>query len=394
MGQPIGAVSLLNGAGRHRSRKMETLFQFLNDYTLRNVLLGTAWIGVVSGSLGTFAFLRRQSLLGDVISHATLPGVVLAFLVWQRREIGILMAGAAGTGLLATALIQVVDTRTNIKRDGAMGVALAVFFGIGVLLLSMTQNLPTASKAGLDKFIFGQAAALVQSDVNALLAAGVVVLGALLVFWRELKIITFDPDFARAAGFRVVALEGGVVTLIVVTTVMGLQTVGVILMSAMLIAPAAAARQWTDRLSSMVLIAALIGGASGGAGAVVSAFGPQIPTGPVVVLALTAAVLVSLGLGRKRGLVWRWRRQRSNRMLADQDTVLRAMVALEAEHEVAGRGHPEAVVRMAVGQSAQVGQALNALRDTGLADLHDNGYWSLTERGRAEAMRHAQGQRG
>ena len=390
----MGAVSHLNGAGCSRSRKMETLFQFLNDYTLRNVLVGTAWIGVVSGSLGTFAFLRRQSLLGDVISHATLPGVVLAFLVWQRREIGILMAGAAGTGLLATALIQVVDTRTNIKRDGAMGVALAVFFGIGVLLLSMIQNLPTASKAGLDKFIFGQAAALVQSDVNALLAAGIVVLGALLAFWRELKIITFDPDFARAAGFRVVALEGGVVTLIVLTTVMGLQTVGVILMSAMLIAPAAAARQWTDRLSSMVLIAALVGGASGGAGAVVSAFGPQIPTGPVVVLALTAAVLVSLGLGRKRGLVWRWRRQRSNRMLADPDIVLRAMAVLESEHEVAGRGHPKAVVRMAAGRSAQVGQALNALREAGWADRHDNGDWSLTARGRSEAVRRVQGQRG
>ncbi len=372
---------------------MEAFLQFLNDYTLRNVLLGTAWIGVVSGSLGTFAFLRRQSLLGDVISHATLPGVVLAFLVWQRREIGVLMIGAAGTGLLATALIQVVDTRTNIKRDGAMGVALAVFFGIGVLLLSMIQNLPTASQAGLDKFIFGQAAALVQSDVTVLLAAGGVVLAALLLLWRELKIVTFDPDFARTAGFRVTVLEGGVVTLIVVTTVMGLQTVGVILMSAMLIAPAAAARQWTDRLSIMVLVAALVGGTSGATGAVVSAFGPQIPTGPVVVLVLTALVLVSLFLGRKRGLVWRWRRQRRSRKLADPDTVLGALGALEAAHAGTVRGHPKAVVRMAVGQSAQVGQALAALRQAGLADEHD-GDWSLTERGRSEAGRWARDQGG
>lgn len=365
---------------------METFLQFLDDYTLRNVLLGTAWIGVVSGSLGTFAFLRRQSLLGDVISHATLPGVVLAFLAWQRREIGVLMVGAAGTGLLATALIQVVDTRTNIKRDGAMGVALAVFFGVGVLLLSMIQNLPTASQAGLDKFIFGQAAALVQSDVIVLLVVGGAVLVALLLLWRELKIVTFDPDFARAAGFRVTILEGGIVTLIVVTIVIGLQTVGVILMSAMLIAPAAAARQWTDRLSIMVLVAALVGGASGAAGAVVSAFGPQIPTGPVVVLVLTVLVLVSLFLGHKRGLVWHWRRQRRSRKLADPDTVLGALGALESAHAGTVRGHPKAVVRMAVGQSAQVGQALAVLREAGLADEHD-GDWSLTERGRSEAER-------
>lgn len=372
---------------------MEAFFQFLNDYTLRNVLLGTAWIGVVAGSLGTFAFLRRQSLLGDVISHATLPGVVLVFLVWQRREIGMLMAGAAGTGLLATALIQVVDARTNIKRDGAMGVALAVFFGVGVLLLSVTQNLPTASKAGLDKFIFGQAAALVQSDVTVLLAAGVVVLVALWLFYRELKIVTFDPDFARAAGFRVTVLEGGIVTLIVITTVMGLQTVGVILMSAMLIAPAAAARQWTDRLSVMILVAALVGGASGGAGALVSAVGPQIPTGPVVVLVLTAFVLVSLFLGRKRGLVWHWRRQRRSRKLADPDTVLGALGVLEAAHAGMVRGHPKAVVRMAVGRSVQVGQALAALQEAGLVDEHD-GDWSLTARGRVEAGRLARDQRG
>ena len=369
--------------------KLDSLFLFLGDYTLRNVLLGTTWIGVVSGSIGTFALLRRQALLGDVISHATLPGVVLAFLALQSREILVLMAGAAATGMLASLLVQTVDTRTNIKRDGAMGVALAVFFGIGVLFLSLTQNLPTASKAGLDKFIFGQAAALVRSDVTVLLIAGVIVVGILVALWKHLKIVTFDREFAIAAGFRVVTLEAVILSLIVFTTVLGLQTVGVILMSAMLIAPAAAARQWTNNLTVMVFGSGLIGGISGGVGAIVSAVGPQIPTGPVVVIALTVIVIVSLLFGCSRGLVWRWIAQRRNRQLADPNQVLLALLSLESDHSEVGRGHPKAVVRMAMGKPVHVGQALQVLQGWGYATLQDNQTWVLTANGRSEAQRRA-----
>ncbi len=355
--------------------------QFWQDYTLRNVLLGTAWIGVVGGSLGTIALLRRQSLLGDVISHATLPGVALAFLLWQQREIGILMAGAAAAGLLATLAIFAIDVNTRINRDGAMGLILALFFGTGLFLLSLLQNLPTARKAGLDKFILGQAAALVQSDLIALLAAGLPVLLLLLVFWKELKLVSFDPDYATAIGLPVRCLDLLVLGLIVVTIVMGLQAVGVILMSAVLIAPAAAARQWTNQMSAMVAIAGLCGAASGMTGAVISSLGPHIPTGPVVVLALTVIVVVSLLVGARRGLLWRWIRTRRNRVQVTTESVLSALYDMWEEHGRQPHGHQPAVIRMAIAAPGNIGTALGVLRAQGLAEELPDGGWTLTAKG-------------
>ncbi len=372
----------------------DTIAQFWQDYTLRNVLLGTAWIGIVGGSLGTVAFLRRQSLLGDVISHATLPGVVLAFLVWQQRTMGILMLGAVAAGLLATLTIFVLDVNTRISRDGAMGLTLALFFGIGLFLLSLLQNLPTARKAGLDKFIFGQAAALVQSDVLALLAVGLPALLALALFWKELKLMSFDPAYATALGLPVRRLELLITVLIVATIVIGLQAVGVILMSAVLIAPAAAARQWTNQMSIMVVIAGLCGAASGMAGAVISALGPQIPTGPVVVLALTFIVIVSLTVGARRGLLWRWFRARRHRMQVRTESVLSALYDMWEEHGRQFHGHSPDVIRMAIAAPGSVTAALSSLRGQGLAQQMPDGGWALTAQGVAAVQQQPRGEKG
>ncbi len=238
---------------------MDWSFLAWSDYTIRNVVLGTAWIGAVSGSLGCLALLRRQSLLGDVVSHATPPGVVLAFLIWNSREMGVLMMGAAIAGMAATLFIFLLDRHTRILRDRAKGAALALFFGVGVFLLSRTQNMPTAQKAGLSKFIFGQAAALVASDVLVLVWTGIPVLLALAVFWKEFKLVTFDSGFSFNVGLTVRGLELMLTGLMIITIVMGLQAVSVILISALLIAPAAAARQWTNRMGVMVLLAACLG---------------------------------------------------------------------------------------------------------------------------------------
>lgn len=360
---------------------VEWAIRLLGDYTLRNILLGTAWIGIVSGSLGTIALLRRQSLLGDVISHATLPGVVLAFLLWQRRDMSLLMAGAASAGFAAALLIFVVDIQTRIKRDGAMGLALALFFGTGIFLLSLTQNLPTARKAGLDRFIFGQAAALVHSDVIALLWVGLLGLGLLLVFWKELKVVTFDPEFAVIMGLPVRGLELLITGLIVLTIVMGLQAVGVILMSAMLIAPAAAARQWTNRMSAMVGIAALLGAGSSMAGAIISTLGPRIPTGPVIVLCLSAAVTVSVLCGARRGLIWRWLQARRSQAQMRTGHALAALYALWKQHGGQAHGHSRQVIQLARPAQGNIRLALEQLRGQGLVRQRADKGWMLTPEG-------------
>lgn len=352
-----------------------------NDYTIRNVVLGTAWIGIVSGALGCLALLRRQSLLGDVISHATLPGVVFAFLLVQRRDMGTLMTGAAIAGMAATFFIFLVDSQTRIWRDGAMGTALALFFGIGVFLLSLTQRLPTAQKAGLSKFIFGQAAALVESDVSVLVWTGVPVLILLVILWKEFKLVTFDPGFAFNIGLPVRGLEILLTFLVVITIVMGLQAVGVILMSAILIAPAAAARQWTNRMGFMIPIAACLGALSSASGAVISAMGPHIPTGPVIVLFLSGLTILSLFFGFRRGIVWRWHRSRRSHTYVQEEGVLSVLQELWEQHGREHHGHSQEVIQLARFGQGNVRPALERLQSSGLVKAEQDGKWSLTEKG-------------
>jgi len=283
---------------------MDLLILLFTDYTLRTVALGAALLGVVSGVLGCFAVLRRQALLGDAMSHAALPGIVIAFMLTGRREPIVLLIGAAAAAWLAALLLIGVTRTTRIKEDSGLALILAVFFGLGLVLLSFVQQSPNAAQAGLKSFLFGQAAALVERDVWAMLALGAPALIVVALLWKQFKLISFDPEFAASLGLPVRGLSVLLTTLIVMSIVIGLQTVGVVLMSAMLIAPAAAARQWTDRLGTMVGLAALFGALSGAAGALISAAARGLATGPTIVLCMGAIVLVSLLLAPNRGLLW------------------------------------------------------------------------------------------
>jgi manganese/zinc/iron transport system permease protein len=280
------------------------------DYTLRTVALGAAVLGLVSGILGCFAVLRRQALLGDAMSHAALPGVALAFMLTGQREMFTLLLGAAATAWLAALLLIGVTRTTRVKEDAGLAMVLAVFFGLGLVLLSLLQQRPDAAQAGLQSFLFGQAATLVERDVWVMLALGIPALVLVALLWKQLKLISFDPEYAASIGLPVGALSVLLTSLVVVAIVIGLQTVGVVLMSAMLVAPAAAARQWTDRLSLMVILAGLFGALSGVVGAVISATARGLSTGPTVVLCMSAITLVSLLLAPNRGLVWAWLRGR------------------------------------------------------------------------------------
>ncbi|MGI8649396.1 MAG: metal ABC transporter permease [Rubrobacter sp.] len=297
---------------------MQPFFDLFTDYTLRNVALGTAILGVVSGVLGCFAVLRRQGLFGDALAHATLPGVCLAFLVFGSREPAVLLGGAAVTAVLGALLILAVTNGTRIKQDAALGIVLSVFFGIGTVLLTFIAGSGNASQSGIDRFIFGQAATIVQDDVVLMAVLGAVALVVVALCFKEFKLISFDPAFAASLGYPVGRVNVLLTGLIVVSIVIGIQTVGVILMAAMLITPAAAARQWTDRLSVMVVVSALFGAASGIVGATVSATGSGLPTGPIIVLVATGFFLLSLVFGARHGLLWSRLRSARNQRTALQ----------------------------------------------------------------------------
>lgn len=285
--------------------------ELFTDYTFRNVTLGAMLIGAISGFLGSFAVLRRQALLGDAMSHAALPGIALAFLITGQRDPFSLLIGAAVAALVAALWLLAVVRTTRIKDDAALALTLAVFFGFGLVLLSYLQRQPHAAQAGLKSFLFGQAAALIERDLWAMLAIGLPALFLVLISWPQVKLISFDPDFARSLGVPVRRFEVLLTGIIVVAIVIGLQTVGVVLMSAMLIAPAVAARQWTNRLEYMVVLAAGFGALASLIGAWISTLGEGLTTGPLIVLVMSLFTMLSLLLAPERGLIWRHiRRQR------------------------------------------------------------------------------------
>ncbi len=233
------------------------------DYTLRTITLGTAILGAICGMLGSFAVLRKQSLLGDAISHAALPGIAIAFLITGAKDSNILLLGALVSGVLGTFWIRGMITKTHLKSDTALGLVLSLFFGFGMLLLTFIQKQPNANQAGLDKYLFGQAATLVEKDVYLMAIVTGVCLLVLLLFWKEFKLLLFDADYTKTLGFNTRFIDILITFFIVLAIVLGLQTVGVVLMSAMLLAPAAAARQWTNKLSVMIFLAGVFGIFSG-----------------------------------------------------------------------------------------------------------------------------------
>jgi manganese/zinc/iron transport system permease protein len=298
------------------------LHDLLFDYTLRNVALGSALLGIVSGVLGSFAVLRRQGLLGDTLSHAALPGICLAYLLTGSKESIVLLAGAGIAGWLGTLIMLRLVRDTRLSEDAAMGIVLSTFFGFGILLLTFISKRNDANQAGLDKYLFGQAAALVTRNVVTIGALGAVALVVVALLYKEFKLLSFDPDFAASLGFNTQRLSVLLTSLLVVAVVIGLQTVGVVLMAAMVIGPAAAARQWTNRLGVMIALAALFGAGSGVTGAVLSVTESALPTGPMIILSLTAVVVGSLLFAPARGLVWGWARQRRHRRRLAAPTLL------------------------------------------------------------------------
>ncbi len=360
---------------------LEIIYDLIFDYTLRTVALGSATLGLISGAIGCYAVLRKQSLLGDAMSHAALPGIVLAFFLTRSRAPLILIIGASITGWLGTVIIMHIIRLTHIKEDTAMGLVLSVFFGFGLMLLTFIQRIPDARQAGLESFLFGQAAALLASDIITMATIGGIILLTMVLFWKEFKLLSFDPDFGASLGLPLSRLEILLTSLIVIAIVIGLQTVGVVLMSAMIVAPAVAARQWTNRMQVMVLLAALFGALSGIMGTMISSLGPRIATGPTIVLSISSIVLISILFAPKRGLIWQWIQSLRNRRKVEVESVLLDLYRLANQHETITHSHSINVLRTAASTSRGTLKTLRVLQDQKLVISDDEDNWSLTETG-------------
>jgi len=366
------------------------LLDLLGDYTVQNVIIGAILLGIASGVLGCFAVLRQQSLLGDTLAHAALPGVCIGFLIAGTRDLGWIMAGALASSVVAALFVLVLTRRTRIKTDAALGSTLGITFAAGVVLLTYIQGQSNASQGGLDTFLFGQAAATLRSDLWLMGGVTLTAVALVLGCWKQFKLVTFDPQFAGSIGLPVALLEGVLTAMIALAVVVGLQMVGVVLMTSMVIAPAVAARQWVKRLEHMVVLAVAVGIFSGLAGALVSASARHLATGPLVVLAATAVVVISILFARGRGVLWEKIRHWQDQRTIDQRQMLTTLYKLAAHHR--DPAYPAEAGMLDSLYGVRTRRTLRRLEQRGLVESvqHMPGegrHWTLTPAGREEAER-------
>ncbi len=287
-----------------------------SGYNTTVVMLGAAALGIAAGAVGVFAMLRRRALVADAVAHATLPGVAIGFMTavvlgLPGRSLPFLLIGAAATAILAAMAIQAIQTHTRLPEDTAIASVLATFFALGIVLLTIIQTLRTGGQAGLDAYLLGATAGMLQHEAISLAVFSVAVATIIAFLFKELVLLAFDPEFAAAHGFPVRALDLAVLALVLAVVVIGLRVVGLILMVALLVIPPAAARFWSNHAGVMTIVSAAVGALSAYFGAAISAVYPDMPTGAVIVLVAFALLSASVLIGPARGLLPQaigWRR--------------------------------------------------------------------------------------
>jgi manganese/zinc/iron transport system permease protein len=368
---------------------MNTLIDFFSfsDPNIRYVVIGSILLTGSSAIVGSFTFLNKRALVGDAIAHAVLPGICLGFILAGTKNPIALIGGAFVTGWLSLVLVDWITRRTRIKEDTAIGLILSVFFGIGILMLTVIQKSGNASQSGLDHFLFGKAASLVGEDLYVFAAVAIILLIAVFLLFKEFSLLAFDKDYAKSIGLPVRSIELVLTSLIVLAVVIGIQAVGVVLMAAILITPAAAARFWTDKITVMFLLASFFGAFSGLSGAYISYIAPAMPTGPWIVIVISFIAFISFFFAPRRGIISRLARQRTIRKNINDENVLKVFYQLgEGQQEFFSPQTVDELITKRKYDRNHLQQILHRLKRQGYLETH-GGSWQLTEEGKTRAQR-------
>ncbi|MEX1188448.1 MAG: iron chelate uptake ABC transporter family permease subunit [Bacteroidia bacterium] len=362
-------------------------FVLMNDPNVRVVVPGVLLLCGMSAAVGCFTYLRKRSLIGDAISHSVLPGICIAFILHGEKNTFYFLMGAMISGLISVIAIDYLTRTRYARNDTAIALMLSVFFGLGIVLLTYIQHQGNASQAGLDSFLFGKAASLSKEDLLVFSISSISILIVIVLFMRGLSLVSFDESFASSIGFPVKTLKAVLSVLTVWSVATGIQAVGVVLMAALLIAPALAARMWTNSILKMIILAAVLGMISGYSGTFISYALPQMPTGPWIVVMASVLAVFSLLLAPKRGLISQMRVQRNNERTMLKENILKIFYHLD---EKIGHSQKDVLEEDLLNQRSFSNRNMRL----GLRLLKHKGFlssqfetWSLTESGRAEAKR-------
>ncbi|WP_404308619.1 metal ABC transporter permease [Neorhodopirellula lusitana] len=365
----------------------------LQDHNTRVVIFGTAMLGFASGLVGCFTLLRRRALVGDALAHAALPGIAIAFLTatalgYDGKSLPILLAGATVSGLLGIVTILAIRRNTRIKEDAALGIVLSVFFGAGVALLGIVQQMSSGHAAGLEAFIYGKTATMTAGDAWLIAAASAGCVIVCLALLKEFKLLCFDEAFAGARGYPVLLLDAVLMGVVVVVTIVGLQAVGLVLVIALLVIPAASARFWTDRLIMMMMIASVFGMVGCLVGASASAMLPRLPSGAMIVLTAGVGFLFSLMVGTRRGWLIRWWRRRKLNESIDHQHLLRELFEMfEVDSHRVSVPFDELLHRRSWTPKRLRRMLFQAASEGWITENVSRMEFALTENGKAEAKR-------
>jgi len=355
------------------------------DLNLIWVLAGCALIGAGSSLVGVFTFLRKESLVGDAVAHSLLPGVVLAFMLFQVKSIWVLFPGALIAGWISLLSISGITRYSKIKPDTAIAIVLSVFFAIGIVLLTKVQQGDYGNQTGLDSFIFGKAASMLPSEINLFILVDLILIGVIALFYPYLKLFVFDLGFSKAIGVPVNLLSFLLSTLTVLAVATGIQAVGVVLMAALIITPAAAARFFTSSLRSLIVVAVLFGVVCSVIGVLISYTAPAMPTGPWIVMVLSIVAVLSFVFSPGKGILSRYLLRRRHLIKVTDENVLKAM------YHITHNLNREAVGLISLSQARkfegqQLGSALKRLEKSDQIS-RDGSQIVLTQKGKERAVR-------
>ena len=348
--------------------------------------MGTTLLAASSSVVGAFSYLKGQSLVGDAIAHALLPGVVLAFILGGIRNSSFLILGALISGLMAHYGIGYIENKTKLKSDTAVSLVLSTFFGFGIMLMSYIQRTGQGQQAGLERFLLGKAAAITMQDIYIFSALALVLIVGVGLFFKGFQLMTFNEDFAHAIGLPMPLIRFTFTVLTVLAITIGIQTVGVVLMAALLITPSAAARVWTNSLPAMLALAASFAGFAAVMGTYISSVLPKMPTGPWVVLVLAFFGFSSLLFAPKRGWFSKQRRAKANQRKTIRENVLKLLFQQEEQ-----RGLPTvlSIEEMQGIREMRLDRLTSTLKElkNRLLIIDHGGSYGLTELGRGEGRR-------
>jgi manganese/zinc/iron transport system permease protein len=367
---------------------MEILYDFFSfrDSNVRTVVAGTILIGLSSGLVGCFAFLRKRALQGDTIAHSVLPGVVIAFMLSGSRNPLVLLIGALISGFLSVWISEYISRVSKIKPDTATALVLSVFFGTGILLLTSIQNEGGGGSAGLQQLLFGKAAALTSEDLVLFGSLTFILIVVISLGYRYFRIVSFSPEYAAVTGIPVRLVTSVLNTLTVLTIALGIQAVGVVLMAALLLTPAATARYWTDSLRVMLLLSSFLGIFSGLAGSFVSYLAPSMPTGPWIVVTISFLAIFSFYFSPNRGIISRWLLTVRTRQRMLNENILKAMYKLEESSKTKVHSIFE-IIRDTGLDEKSVRKGVNRMIIKGLLKKNGNGIYEFTLNGRHYGQR-------